>query len=480
MKSHKNIFLKGIFLSLLFLWPALVAAQPAQIVNKQVEEVLLAENWKKVADLLDNVTVHTPSPVLRLIKGHATLALNRNNESLCLFLSASSEYERKKWAEWTQDFAERNPRQAIAHYFRGDALAHFEKWDEAIAALNRALSIKPNHSLSLNARGVNYAAKRQWNEALADFDKAAKFNPGLADVYGNLGNLSLHQQDAVKGGIEAFEKALKISPDFALARYGLGCLNIVKGEFEVARKNIEMAEAKGGCTTELVAFNLAKMLRQIEAGVGKEMEIAKARGENPQMRVDSYMEQIKTKGAGWINGPLNRMVTEVGKYKDPKAEQYMNEQLGKVVQDPNISQSVKLSVMKQTGEISKWNKFVESIVLMRPQVLEMKQTIDTNIKLGGEVELGIFKGIAYGKAQMPTISYGNKVEMNIKPGQNNFLNDTREHGRMAQGLETYIQKVAPSLKTDAQGFKTSSEEAIIDSGDWPFNAIYGLCYETGS
>ena len=82
-----NNFLKAVFVILLLLVsvivlkPLTVNAQPAQIVDKKVEDAILVEDWKKVADKLGAVDPETPSPILRLIKGHACLALNRNNES---------------------------------------------------------------------------------------------------------------------------------------------------------------------------------------------------------------------------------------------------------------------------------------------------------------------------------------------------------------------------------------------------------------
>lgn len=92
-----------------------------------VEDAVLTEDWVKVSDLLTSVDTQTPFPVLRLIKAHAYLALNRNNESQCLFLSVSSEDELKQWQKWSNDFVTQNSQKAIAHYFKGDSLARFRQ-----------------------------------------------------------------------------------------------------------------------------------------------------------------------------------------------------------------------------------------------------------------------------------------------------------------------------------------------------------------
>ncbi|MBI3302861.1 MAG: tetratricopeptide repeat protein, partial [Deltaproteobacteria bacterium] len=142
------VIVAGFFLQSAVL-PTIASARLAWKADPQLEAAIIKEDWSKVASLLDSDSALPPAA--RLVKAHAYLVLNRNNESLCLFLSVSSEDDLRQWEEWAQSFAKKNPRGAIAHYFRGDALARLRQWDAALKAFNKTLELHPNHPLALNA-----------------------------------------------------------------------------------------------------------------------------------------------------------------------------------------------------------------------------------------------------------------------------------------------------------------------------------------
>ena len=221
--------------------PTTSNARPAPVLIEVVEEAALAGNWADVSELLASVDTETPSPVLRLIKAHSCLALNRNNESLCLFLSASSDEDLKTWGDWTRAFVEKNPKSAVAYYFRGDALARLEQWDSALKAFNRALEFYPNHPLALNARGTVYSAIGKWDHALVDLKKATIARDSLADAHASLGAMWIQRREGAEGALESFNRALALSPDFVLAYNGIACAKYVLGRWEEANK--DMADA---------------------------------------------------------------------------------------------------------------------------------------------------------------------------------------------------------------------------------------------
>ncbi len=240
---------------LLAVWFAMrlvsLRAESAPGISGYVERAILAEDWTKVTDLLGTVDGGTVSCVPRLVKAHACLALNRNNESLCLFLSVSSQDELSEWKRWTQNFAGRNPKKAIAQYFRGDGLARLKQWDSALAAFNQALDPNSAHALALNSRGIVYAAREQWNEALLDFVAAAEAQPSFADAYASRGTLSIQRQEGPTGAVRAFSRALEIEPDFALARVGRAAVEMVLGKWDEAEKDLKRAQelCKAGLET---------------------------------------------------------------------------------------------------------------------------------------------------------------------------------------------------------------------------------------
>ena len=89
--------------------------------------------------------------------GHACLWLNRNDESLTLFLSLADDRAGRAWLEWTETFVKEHDGAPVAHYLRGDALARSGRWVEAIDCYHKALNTRGDFALALNARGVAYA-----------------------------------------------------------------------------------------------------------------------------------------------------------------------------------------------------------------------------------------------------------------------------------------------------------------------------------
>jgi tetratricopeptide (TPR) repeat protein len=273
-KMTRRVSISGVFVALLMpitlfvVLSGIVNARPDPLLDLKVQESILAEDWTKVTDLLGPDDSLKAPAVARLIKGHACLALNRNNESLCLFLSVTSESDLKnlkKWKEWAQKFTKQNPKSPIAHYFKGDAFARLEQWDSALVAFDKGLKLDSTHVLLLNAKGVTHAAKGEWDTAYVYLAKAATADTSFADAYANLGALRIQMKTAAKGAYEWFSQAVRISPDFALAVNGRGCAQYARGYWDSAQVDFEEAGEKADCLslTNLNLFGLNKARLEI-------------------------------------------------------------------------------------------------------------------------------------------------------------------------------------------------------------------------
>jgi len=214
----------------------------------ELQAALLSEDWPAVSTLLST----QQAPEARLITAHAYLARNKNNESLCLFLSVSSREELTKWEAWTRAFATQHPASAIAHYLKGDALARLEQWPAALAAFNKALELDPNHALALNARGVVHASQGQWDPAVVDLDDAIRANPSLADAHTSRGALNIQQRSGAPGALEAFNRALRLSPDSVVALNGRAAVRTVLRQWDEAEADLTQAHKyTEGCLAPL-------------------------------------------------------------------------------------------------------------------------------------------------------------------------------------------------------------------------------------
>ena len=262
--------LTALLLGLVVVQVSTTNAQPASELDGQLderlEEAILAEDWEKVVSMLPKDDEWNLPATLRLVKGHACLATNRNNESLCLFLSATSKEELQEWQEWSQDFATKYPASPIAHYFKGDSYARLEQWNLAISNFNIALKMDPNHPLVLNARGVAYANKNELAKARVDFQKAISTSDGqLSDAYANIGVLRIQKKSGIKGALRAFDKALEISPNFAIALHGKACLKVANAnEITEAEKKSLVAAVKD-CPSDLLKKLMLANAQRIKA-----------------------------------------------------------------------------------------------------------------------------------------------------------------------------------------------------------------------
>ncbi|MCD4811193.1 tetratricopeptide repeat protein [bacterium] len=242
----------------------LYADEPAKpLLPSEVEKAVLAEDWGKVTELLAEVDTNTPSSVLRLIKGHACLALNRNNESLKLFASTLEDKCREQWQTWVGDFVRMNGDNPIAWYLQGDLFARQRKWNSAIKSFDRALEIDANSYLALNARGVVAHAVGNTLMARTYFVKAIKARKDFSDALSSRGTLSVYLKS--EKGETYFYKAKDLSEDHnpVLPLLGLGCSNYGRQEYDSASRYFnsipELSAMYPLAQRNVVASELAKL-----------------------------------------------------------------------------------------------------------------------------------------------------------------------------------------------------------------------------
>ena len=269
--------------------PIVLNASTAEQIDEQLKKAVLAEKWIEVTVLLDSVNAHTQSQVLRMIKGHACLALNRNNESHRLFLSVSSSEEIKRWEAWAKNFVRENPGDVVSYCFLGDAYARYGSYNDALVAYNKALEHKKDLPLVLNARGVLYTCIGESDKAIIDFCKITQSNLPLADAYVNLGVTLVQKKTATLAVAELFKKAMCLSPDFAVALNNLACTEFALGHWKQVIDHLETARAKAQWfktpITNMATFALMKDDIMLPVG-NKQTKI------NPGMSVEAVSQYV--------------------------------------------------------------------------------------------------------------------------------------------------------------------------------------------
>jgi len=413
----------------------------AAILAADVREGSLKEKWAPVVKLLEAIHVATPDPVLRLIKGHACLAVNENNESLCLFFSIMSKSELQQWEAWSQHFAGRYDDKAIAWYYRADAAARLSRWHEAVSFFARALDLHKEHPLVLNGRGVAYAHQNNLDEARADFDKAVRYSgSSLADAHANIGALRIQTQDGAKGALTAFSLALDASKQFALALHGRGCVELIKGSEEGKQHLSEALRlVECGRPIDLMLRNGIRYAAAV-SGADPELLLADAREAGTSLRRGYYEQQsakaesaLKTAETlrGWAWLPFNQRAADLVANRHVEAVQAIDRRLGAAGTDRFYNEHPELqspSLREIVTRVGPYNG--PELQSAQQKARGVGQTMDV---LGTGAVLASLGGVITAKAAIPS-GVAALAGKGTAAVATNMLDWSREHSAFAQSM----------------------------------------------
>jgi len=99
----------------------------------------------------------------------------------------------------------------------GDKYFKTGKYEEAIAAYNEYLELKPKHVKSLYNRGRAYEELGQFDQAMKDFKFVLKEDPNNVNALMSIGKDAFYRKSDFESSIYYFEKALKRDADNAVA-----------------------------------------------------------------------------------------------------------------------------------------------------------------------------------------------------------------------------------------------------------------------
>ena len=229
-----------------------------------------AHDWSTVGAHLGEVSPDDPSPLTRLLKGHAALATNEGDEALCMFASVFDDVAEggdpfQAWYGWASDRVAADPDGSAAHYLLGDASARLQRWDEALSHFDRALELLPDDAMALNARGTVHAARGDWTRAMVDFTAAMKAAPDLGDAFASRGALNVVRSSGPEGARRWFDRALERSPGSSLARNGRGVASYAMADWDAAQADLTDAATATDCLPVAIENLQALMSARIAA-----------------------------------------------------------------------------------------------------------------------------------------------------------------------------------------------------------------------
>jgi tetratricopeptide (TPR) repeat protein len=123
---------------------------------------------------------------------------------------------------------------------KGIALRRLERIEEAIAAYDAALALKPDDPGALYNKGNALDELGRYEDAIAAYDAALALKPDLHEALYNKGN-ALVNLGRYEDAIAAYDAALAIKPDDPGALYNKACIYGLQGKVEPTLENLATA-----------------------------------------------------------------------------------------------------------------------------------------------------------------------------------------------------------------------------------------------
>lgn len=184
----------------------------------QIQTALDDQRYLDAGKLLDQALIgHSDDPRLVLQVGQISLARSRYNDALANFKivdAVPSVGARAKEGE-------------------GIALSLLGRSDEAIIALQAAVTLDPKLWRAWNGLGTEFDRRRDWQKSEEAYSNAISGSGGSELVLNNRGFSRLSQK-RLDDAVADFVSALNKRPDFAAARNNLRLAMALKGDYERA------------------------------------------------------------------------------------------------------------------------------------------------------------------------------------------------------------------------------------------------------
>jgi tetratricopeptide (TPR) repeat protein len=132
-----------------------------------------------------------------------------------------------------------NNEDAYPYELKGDVLLRLARYEDALIAYNRATQFEPNDEELFIKKGEILQQLDREEEALLVYEKIIQLNSNSSIGYLNIGKILLSAKtpttyETVLKALDAYEKAIEITPDSALAWQGKGIALLLLERYEEA------------------------------------------------------------------------------------------------------------------------------------------------------------------------------------------------------------------------------------------------------
>lgn len=194
------------------------------------------------------------------------------------------------------------------HYRKGTFLSVVGRYDDAIIALNAAIALAPDVGASYQSLGAALQLKGDLDGARVQYQKALDLRPN-STAYTNLGVI-LHWQGKYREAIAAYRKAADLMPRDPLAHRNMGDAYWAMGDRVQARASYGVAtslldDALGVDATDVdTLVELAYCELRLGEAVEARQHLARAEALSPAARSVLYLKAVMAARAGRLDDAL--------------------------------------------------------------------------------------------------------------------------------------------------------------------------------
>ena len=132
------------------------------------------------------------------------------------------------------------PDYAEAYSNRGYEKNALGRHEDAFADCNQAVRLKPDLAEAYNNRGNAKSDLGRHEDAIADYNQAVRLKPDFAEAYNNRG-VAKDELDRYEAAITDYDKAIRLKSDYAEAYFNRGNSKGKLGRIDEARQDFEKA-----------------------------------------------------------------------------------------------------------------------------------------------------------------------------------------------------------------------------------------------
>ena len=195
--------------------------------------------------------------------------------------------------------AQKYPAEPDIHLFLALAALRSRDPQAAASAIDKTLSLDPNHLEARTLRGwVEMEVKHDYNAAVTDYEKVVELKPDLAAAHNNLGVALKKKGDADKAAA-SFKRAIELRPGYSEALTNLGWIYAEQKNWGGARAEFEQA-LKANPNGEGALYGLAEAQRMMRDYSGAEGTLRRLISRAPNFVYWLEWGQVKLVHYWWV------------------------------------------------------------------------------------------------------------------------------------------------------------------------------------